>query len=268
MEQSVFDKELFHCYATLSDALAKNGARRSDHLLRQKVESFLGDDVPEPFREGHVFYLARHVATPNFETLFFLDIASHLEWTPVIGQDQEDKFVSVNSLKHALGKLPIITEVSSNGREHLEHVTVLDFNNSNGRPLRELTTFRGTPLVEFHNSLFPATYPEPVYISNESTWIDRHHRGKLLEHYKKHFALFILHGISFEYFDSGVLSEELFFYEVFKPAFEFVTQHFGCEPLIVPLITPSIEPQKKWEAYPNAVYDHAKKHQSKAMHCV
>ncbi len=249
--------EATYYYTTFSDALAQLRARREDRELRRRVELFLGTDVPDPFREGPVLYLARHVATPNFESLFFLDMASRMEWTAVIGQDLDDKFVPKNSLKRALGKLPIVRG-NTIGGERTEYITVLDFNKSNGRSLRELATFRGTPLGQFHNELFQHVVKEPVYLSDESAWITIHHRGNLLEHYKKHFALFILHGILFEYFVTCDTEENRLFVDVVEPAFHFVLEHFGVRPLIVPSVTPSIESNRNWEAYPEGVYGYVR----------
>ncbi len=258
--------EVTHYYTTFSDALAQLRARRDDHELRQKVELFLGSDVPDPFREGPVLYLARHVATPNFETLYFLDVVSRLEWSAVVGQDLDDKFVPLNSLKRALGKLPIVRSRLPNGTEVIEHLTVLDFNKSSGKRMRQLSTFGGVPLADFHNRLFRHVVKEPVTLSDESEWITIHHRGNLLEHYKKHFALFILHGILFEYFVTSDPEEKAFFVDVAEPAFHFVLNHFGVRPLIVPSVSPSIESGKNWEAYPGEVYEFVNSLRFSAVH--
>jgi hypothetical protein len=245
-------------YTTLTEALSELHRRRNDRELMARVEEYLNGDIPDLFRTGPVLYLARHVATPNRETLAFLEVAKHLNIRYALGQDPHDLFVSHNSLKHALGKMPIIRGYSKTGCEIVEHVTIINFNKWQGCRLRDVFTMAGTNLISFHNSLFSKIGIDTSFlIHNDATWIDRNARGNLMEHYKKHLALFIVHGILFEYFPSMDTAEQRMVAEVLAPAYDHIRTHLGVGPLVTPPVTPTQETSCNWEAYSEVVMKHA-----------
>jgi hypothetical protein len=244
---------------TLSEAVAELERRRKDSALRAKVENYLGGDIPECFTDGPILYLARHVATPNQETRAFLELAEQLGYRAVIGQDPGDIFAPHNSLKRALGKLPVVRGYSHDGGEILEYVTVIDFNSASGKRISEIRTFAGKPLTQFHNDLFARVLGKLPTLSDDTVWIDRNQRGNLLEHYKRHLALYITHGILFEYFPVMDSEEQRMVASVLAPAFEALRSLFGVGPLITPPVSPSME-HGNWETYPLSVYSEAAKH--------
>lgn len=61
-----------HLLTPLPYALVELERRKRDPVLRKKIEEYLKADIPPYFGESPVLYLARHIATPNFETLRFL----------------------------------------------------------------------------------------------------------------------------------------------------------------------------------------------------
>jgi hypothetical protein len=246
-------------YSTLSEAIAELERRRKDPELRKRVEDYLEGDVPEHFNGEPILYLARHVATPNQETRVFLELSDHLNFQAVIGQDPQDIFVSNNELKRAFGKLPVVTGTDRNGNELYEYVTVLDFNEAQGKRLHELKTYGGLSLVDFHNDLFDHVYAEKPIIRDEALWIDRQHRGNMLKHYKKCLALYVVHGILFEYFLTFDSNEQRLIAEIIAPAYDHIRETFGVGPLITPPVTPSVE-LRNWESYPKRILDVAKKH--------
>lgn len=224
----------------------------------QKVARYLEDDIPEPFRDEPVLYLARHIATPNFETLRFLHLVEPLNMKTVISQDPRDKFVSNNQLKKALGKLPVLTHARIKDgvyHEQFERVSIVDFNTMNGKPFYEVQTLWGESLTDFHKSLFEKFARYPVHIVNDSEWIDRQHRGNLLAHYKKFLALFVVHGVLFEDYALDDREEARFIRTVLRPAYAAVERHFGLRPLIAPLTPTSMESPEFWISYPKAVLD-------------
>lgn len=241
-------------YLTLSEAVAELERRRKDLTLRACVEEYLDGDIPECFEDGPILYLARHVATPNQETRAFLELAEHLGYRAVVGQDPDDLFVSHNSLKRSLGKLPIVQGVSHDGKEIIQYVTIIDFNTANGKRLKDVKTFAGTPLIAFHNDLFTHVMGKQPIISNDDTWIDRQHRGDMMEHYKRFLALFAVHGILFEYFLTHDTDEQKLVAEIIVPAFDHVHDVLGVTPLITPPVSPSTD-QRNWESYPGHVFD-------------
>lgn len=238
-------------FTPLPEAVHILEKRRLDSRLKKEVEDYM-KGVPAYFKENKgVLYLARHVATPNFETLRFLSLCEpYTDMISVIGQDSKDIFTGNNSLKRSLGKMPIIRRDSPPGKFTIQHETVVEFNNSQGKKLRNIKTTWGESLITFHNNLFKELYPGKVSIKDDFLWIDKHRRGDLLGHYKYLLSLFIVHGIMFEWFPQNNVDESRFFEEVFQPAFSFVHKKFGYRPLITSLVSTSRESEKNWEAYP------------------
>lgn len=245
-----------HLLTPLPDALAELERRRKDPVLRKKIEEYLRGDIPEYFGDLPTLYLARHIATPNFETLRFLHLVEPLGLATVIGQDLQDKFVSKNQLKKALGKLSVSTGITKHGlefKEHFENVRVVDFTKANGKLFSDITTTWGEPLAQFHNELFKELTNINVTIVDDSAWIDRHHRGHLVSHYRKFLTLFILHGVLFEDYSLDDKEERKFIQKVLEPAFKSVEKKFGCRPLIAQLTPTTVESPEYWISYPRKV---------------
>lgn len=242
----------------LDEAVVELRRRREDPVLMKKVEKYLSGDIPEHFLEGPTLYLARHVATPNFETLRFLHLVEPIDMQVVLSQDLQDRFVPKNQLKKALGKLPISTGISiKNGayNESFEYISIVDFNTTSGKSFHEIQTVWGQNLSDFHAELFGELTSHPVRIVDESAWIDRQHRGDLLAHYKKFLALFIVHGILFEDYAVEDKEEAKFIASVLRPAYKAIEREFGCRPLIAQLTPTSIESPAFWISYPRKVLD-------------
>ncbi len=240
----------------LDEALIELERRRTDPELLRKVEEYLENDIPTHFRGDPILYLARHVATPNFETLRFLSLVEPLPLSTVIGQDLKDKFVPKNPLKKAMAKMPIITGPSVRKgvcHETYERISVIDFNKTSGKPFSSIETLWGESFADFHKNLFASITKLPVNIVNESDWIDRQHRGNLLAHYKKFLALFVVHGILFEDYAFDDREEAKFIKRVLWPACRFIEEHFGVRPLIAELTPRGVESPGFWISYPEKV---------------
>lgn len=240
------------------EALEEINRRAADTELVKQVEEYFGNDLPACFKDRPVLYLARHVASPNFETLRFLHLLEPLSHNVVISQDSHDRFVPSNSLKKALGKLSICTHIKQtegNYSEQYQNKTIIDFATASGRPFSEIKTLWGQPLIDFHTSLFASLTKGRVQIVDDAAWIDRHGRGDLLEHYKKFLALFLVHGVLFEDYLVESRDETYFKNEILGPAFSFVEEKFGYRPLIVQLTPTSIESERFWLSYPAQALD-------------
>ena len=226
--------------------------RQHDEVLRRNICRYLDGDIPEHFRDGPILYLSRHVTTPSLATLRFVEYCQKSKMSAVIGQDKDDIFVSHNSLKRALGKMPVVRGITRAGTEIIEYFTILDFAVSQGKAFKNIHTTFGVGLIEYHNDLFRSLgFSPPIKIIDESAWVTRHHRGDLIAHYKKILALLLVHGIMFEYYED----EDRFFVDaILQPAFEFVYDTFGLKPLIVDLVSPALEHGRNWHSYPNALY--------------
>lgn len=240
----------------LPEALAEIERRKADPVLLKKIQEYLDHDIPPYFSDTPVLYLARHIATPNFETLRFLHLLEPLGLRTVIGQDLKDKFVPKNMLKKALGRMHVttgITKHDSGFREHFENVRVVDFNTASGQAFRDIKTLWGESLADFHNHLFTQVTGLRTEIVDDSDWIDRHHREHLAHHYRKFLALFILHGVLFEDYSLDDKEEQKFIRSVLKPAYRFVEKKFGYKPLIATLTPTNVESPDYWVSYPHKV---------------
>ena len=234
-------------FTPLAEAVAELHRRREHTDLRQRVEDFLGGDIPDYLRGPQpVLYLARHIATPNFETLRFAELSRPFGLPRVIGQDTQDKFVAHNVMKRALGKLPL----QRKDGQH-EHCTVIDFATAQGQRLSDIRTLHGQPLPDFHAELMRTAHLDAVQVADDAAWISRQQRGNLPEHYKRFLALFVAHGVMLEAYideDAALVRDAL------RPAFAFIQQHFGVVPLIVNLHDASVLPPCEWDAYPEHVH--------------
>jgi hypothetical protein len=240
----------------LPDALKELERRRLDPKLTEAVRTYLHDDIPEYCRDEPVLYLARHIATPNFETKRFVHLTAETGIKTVLGQDTKDIFVPQNPLKYALGKMPIHMGTSKkDGKtfERFQNIPVIDFNTSNGKPFNQIKTLWGEPLPTFHARLCEWYLQKPIPIVDDADWIGRNGRGNLLEHYKRFLALFIRDGILFEDYIAEDKDERQFILKVLRPAFSFIEKKFGVRPLIANLATTSAESGTFWYSYPSEV---------------
>lgn len=230
--------------------------RQNDPELRRRVEEYLGGDIPAYFGEKPVLYLARHLATRNFETLRFLSLVEPLELPIIISQDVEDKFVANNILKRSLGKLSICLSIRPKGTEFVEeyrNITIVDFASANGKKFCDIKTLWGEPLSDFHSGLLSRYTREGVIITDDSEWISRHHRGDISEHYKDFLAFFVCHGVLFEDYLISDNEELAFITEVLAPAFSHIEKIFGVKPLITQLTPTTPESGQFWVSYPKEV---------------
>ena len=236
-----------HVFTPLAEAVAEVQRRRTQTDLLRRVEDFLHGDIPDYLRGPEpALYLARHIATPNFETLRFLELARPFGLPTLLAQDSHDKFVTRNAMKRAYGKLPVQRK-----GDLLEYVTLIDFTRAEGARLCDIRTRVGVPLLEFHNNLLHHVPLRGAQVVDDASWTDRQQRGDLPEHYKRFLALCVAHGVMLEdYLDE----EALLVRNVLKPAFAFVERHFGVVPLISTLCDADVMPTQNWYAYPHAFH--------------
>lgn len=238
------------------EAILELKRRALDMELREKVRTYLKNDIPKYLEKGPTIYAARYIASPNFETLRFIEMAVPFGLQTVITQDTRDIFVPQNDVKKALCKMPIcirLTHKEGKLFEHFQKVAVVDINVATRKPFSEIKTLWGESLIDFHTNLFPPG--QKVVIQDDTAWIDRNGRGNLLELYKKFLALFIAHAVFFEDYTVDSEYERQFRTEVVRPAFDFVEEYFGLRPLIVQSLPKSEESSLYWLSYPESVLD-------------
>ena len=217
----------------LEKALKENEKRRKNTELQQAVGDFLKDDVPKHFNQQQpIFYLSRYMATPDYETLHYCNRVPKNGWPVIIGEDTADIFTSHSSLKRNLVKLPIVSGQAKNGDGIVRYITIADFNCHQGKPFKGVTLYNQMALTDFHKRLCAQFLPKNVLVVDESTWVDRHSRGQLVELYEKLLPLFLVHGIMLEQYE---LDELDFLEAVVIPAREATIKRFGYAPLIAPL---------------------------------
>ncbi len=239
-------------FTPLPEALSLIHARRKDKKLLAAIKTFLQNDIPPHFDQvDPILYLCRHIATPNYETLRFIELAMPTKLPIVIGEDPSDLIVGNNRLKHALGKMRVTKGITRTGEEFFEHFTIIDFSKAQGKPLRTISTLHGEPLTAFHVRLLQEIYPTGVTLIDESTWIDRKGRGDIAFHYRQLLSLLLVHGIMFEWYEPDEIGFRTNFVE---PAIAFIKKRFGHKPLIVELVPPSLTLARDWNAYPSVFY--------------
>lgn len=248
-----YNRTVHNLQTPLDKAVQEINKRRSDQNLVNAVREYLNNDIPPHFDQNlPVFYLSRHIATPNEETMRFMQLCRSFDPSIpiVIGQDTEDIFVGNNILKHNLGKLKIQKGYNKNHQPIYEHQTIINFSDAQGIKLKNIETVCNISLIDFHAEMLNRLRPTEVEIADESEWVSRNHRGDLLEHYKKFLALLIVHGIMFEFYEE---EDRQFVFNILIPAYKFVQKKFGCKPLITFLVDPTEELEKDWNAYPSSV---------------
>lgn len=237
-------------------ALEELKRRRKDGVLMKVVEDSLDGDIPPYMRAEPILYLARHLITPNFETLRFVHLIADMGVRCVVTHDSKSLFVSQNCIKRALCKLPIckrVTQTESGHHEQYQKLTIVDFNTADGKVFSDIKTLWGESIVEFHIRLFRELTASEVAIWDDAEWIDRHRRDDLLEHYKRLLSLFVAHGIFYENYNLNDAHEIAFIKTILEPACAFVEERFGYAPLIVPIFPTEPESYDFWISYPRKV---------------
>lgn len=243
-------------YTKLSEALEALEARRH---LRPKVEAFLaerGVGLPwGPALENGkpLAVLFRQVATPNYETLRFLSIASGFDMQPVILEFTTDRLAMENVYKKSLVCTPLVEKVSTKGHVHFRRRWVCPPDGI--RPqvrLSEMSTELGENLIDFHHRAFDATCAHYGAIRvDASDWFSI--IGRASRYYPAFMSLFCSHAILFESYSYGN-GEGDFTRMIVDPSFDEATTEIGAKPLIVPINPTGIEDAPFWVCYPKDTF--------------
>jgi len=236
-------------YTPLHEAKEEIWRRWNDKALREEVSAYLGD-IPDLFKETPHAMLWRWIATPNFETIRFLALASQVELPPFLAEYADDKFCTMNPDKLYLGKMVFIQE--SKDQFIKSHINIIDIPGNDGRIIKEIQTHWGCTLIDAHHSLWNGFYPD-IKLTDFTSWFSSL-GNNIHKRYELMLALFLCHGVLFENYiinDNHYFKHERkFVIDVIMPAFQKIQELFGLKPLIVPLVTPEEEGDLYWNYYP------------------
>lgn len=252
------DRERFadYVYTPLKEAVETLRIRQA-HQLFARDKTIAGAPVPWTLRRANpVGVLFRQIGSPSYETRRVVRLAQQHGLSLIIWEFHADRFLTRNRCKIALGRLGFYAGLGRNGGRRIQYVPVFDLDAENGRPLRNINTFRGEPLIDFHHKLLAAECPEVAAdaLFDASDWFAT--QGGSARHYYAAFtSLFLRHAILFETF---VLhgSECDFTREVFLPGFQALYQQTGVKPLIVPSEREDWEGDDFWQLYPEVLQTH------------
>jgi hypothetical protein len=178
--------------------------------------------------------LFRQVATPNFETLWFVKKATRLGFHPVIVEYHADQFSVHNPYKRSLAVLPVVERRNIHGQPIIKRHQLLPVEASDRLPLRDLVLPSGETLPDFHQGLFRKMENCLAFRTVDlSRWFTQQSKGALW-YYPEFLSLFSGNLVLFEDFATN-RSEADFFNRVVHPAYEKASARLGRRPLITRL---------------------------------
>lgn len=252
MDPQSFTRETYNTfvYMPLEDAVKEILERQRDEQLEGYVENSLHAGVPDVMKRKKSLVLFRHVATSNFEINRFAMVADAFpDFQPLILEYLDDKFNDRNESKYHLGKLRFHKGLNKKGEALFESVGIINFNESNNKPISSLKTHWGESFVDFHHHLFLESFPQlKGQHFDLSDWL--HQIGpNAKQYYKSFFTLFLRDAILFENFmPEG--KEFNFTREVILPALLEIHEETGVKPLVVALEPTEIEGDSFWDSHP------------------
>ncbi|MBM3860439.1 MAG: hypothetical protein FJ395_12410 [Verrucomicrobia bacterium] len=199
--------------------------------------------------QGYAF-LCRHVATPCFETLHFLESAKQAGLLPVLGDFSEDKFCTKNATKLALGRMGFQCGFNRHGHRLVEFVNVVRLDQRACR-IGDLKTLWNQNLIAFHHELLAHALN-----SNRHPFVHDYsaqctHAGNCPTGFYRHYLLRICLADLILFEDFLLDEQELpFTRDIVLPAFDAVTAEYGLKPLIVRLTSAEEETSPHWLWYP------------------
>ncbi len=251
-------------YTPLEEAKDEIKKRWEDKGLQKRVEEFLGGDIPDFLQDSPKAYLARHISSLNFELLRFEDRANDVGLEFILSEYLEDKYISINSLKHHLGKMFFHTGTDKNGGKICVPKKVIDFNKNDRKTIKDVETVAGRKLVDLHHDILCEEFPQIKFnIKDISSWVKRNGKTPNL-YYPRFLSLFLRNGILFENFLANE-EEEKITLDIIVPAMSFLKEKFGIKPLIVRLLPKESEEDSFWCYYHKKIKDYV--HDKKDINC-
>jgi hypothetical protein len=238
----------------LGKALVELQRRRKNPELQKKVEEYFASyPTLAPLDVEPRGVMARAIFSPIYELAYFLEMKRHLSMNMVYFEFSNDKFVAINSGKRCLGDMVFFKEGRWSGKKVTDSKRIIDFAKSEGHPLREIKTYEGQPLIEFHHDLLRKYFKQDLDIRDFSDWAKGSFQFSPELPYLRYLGLFVLNGILFEDFLTKDEHERPFTLKRVIPAYEKLVEIFGVPPLIVQL-DPIIDDDRPfWYYYPESI---------------
>lgn len=241
-----------HVYTPLSEVQCELSKRRKDKKLMKKVSDFFGTMMLDALGDKPRAVLSRSIATPNMELSYFLNLAGPVGLTPLI-LEYPDKFVAKNPDKYHLCKLFFFRKIEGRNPILVDTLKIVDFNQNEGKYLRDINTKSGENIVKFHHRLLSSEFPSlSDKVIDFSQWFDN---TKVLSkyYYLYYLSLFICNGVLFENFLFEDKEESSFIRKKFLPSFKEAENIFGVKPLIYSLLPIRYVSNFHWHSYPEAL---------------
>lgn len=249
-ETGKLEKEIDKMYTSLSVAKDEIRRRWKDQDLQKKVENFLGENVPEIFRDQPKAIIFRNIATPNLELKVAREYAQMMGLELVVIEYTADRFCTRNRDKLHLGKM-VFVDVKNKLKPSTKKNIIAIKEDDNMR-LNEIQTLWGENLVAFHHRIFQENGFEDVATFDASIY----KQAGLSPHeiYLKILSFCSRSAVLLENFlvktDKG---ERKFTEQVIFPAFEEIEKKIGMKPMIVSLSGTDEDEDVCWQYYPEEV---------------
>jgi hypothetical protein len=146
------DRQLLSAWSDLDEEIyvaLEEVSPRADRMLEPHEGNWpeaLARHITEP-----TAVLARNVATPNYEMLWFTRLARRHGFRALVIEHRTDRFTVNNSTKLALLTLPIVVGRDKTGRPILRRQRLQDPAVAERMPLDRILTYSGESLVAYHH---------------------------------------------------------------------------------------------------------------------
>lgn len=212
---------------------------------------------PEALREritGPTAVLARNIASPNYEMLWFTRLARKHGFRALVIEHTADRFTAHNPAKHALARLPIVTGRSLKGQLITRRQRVVELALAEGQPFAKILTMTGESLVAYHHrklaDLLGADAPDLLDLQDILPSGPMDPFGYYVEFFKMLAGPLVL-------FEDFIADNQTaaFFQGTVQHAWRRVVADTGRQPQIVRLGPDRREQMPLWSAYPAMAAD-------------
>lgn len=203
---------------------------------------------------GPTAVFARHVASPNYEMLWFSRLARRHGFHTLVIEHASDQFTVHNPAKLALATVPIVTGRSRSGQPIFRRQRILDPAASEGQALEEIVTQSGERLLDYHHrklhEVMRADAPDIIDLRE----VVPASAGNPAKYYLEFFKMLTGHLVLLEDFVANDQTAG-FFQNTVLPAWRCAVADTGRRPQIARLTPVRRATSTLWSAYPAAVAD-------------